>query len=342
MRKPQWLLAFFCLATLFSIEAAAQQPRQRIRLATVAPKASSFHNILVGMGTKWQAQGVELKIYPGGARGGEADVVSLMRNGALDAGLLTAVGLSEIDPSVHALQSVPMLFRSLEEVDYVGERLRPRLEKRLRERGFVVLFWADAGWVRFFSKEAIASPDDLRKAKLFTWAGDVSVVDIYRRSGFHPVPLETNDILPSLQTGMINAVPLPPYVALTTQVFMRAPHMLELDWAPLVGALVVTEKSWEKLTIAQQRELARAAGEAGTVMKKRNRLESNQAVAKMRQRGLKVTRIPPETTAAWRSAATQQYSQIRGRIVPADLFDEVASLLAQYRNQAQPKAVSAK
>jgi hypothetical protein len=62
----------------------------------------------------------------------------------------------------------------------------------------------------------------------------------------------------------------------------------------------------------------------------------------MQQRGLKVTRIAPETSAAWRAAAEQQYSQIRGRIVPADLFDEVTSLLAQYRNQTQPKAVTAK
>ena len=125
-------------------------------------------------------------------------------------------------------------------------------------------------------------------------------------------------------------------------VFMRAPHMLELDWAPLVGALVVTEKSWDKLTVTQKRELARAAGEAGKIMKQRNRLESNQAVAKMQQRGLKVTRIAPETTAAWRRAAEQQYPQIRGRIVPADLFDEVVAHLAQYRSQAQPKTVSAK
>ncbi|MGZ8710886.1 MAG: TRAP transporter substrate-binding protein, partial [Thermoanaerobaculia bacterium] len=337
--QRQWQLALFSIVALFAIDV---QAKDTMRLATVAPKASSFHNILVTMGTKWDTQGVELKIYPGGARGGEAEVVRYMRNGALEASLLTAVGLSEIDPSVRALQNVPLLFRSLEEVDYVGEKLRPRLEKRLRDRGFVVLFWADAGWVRFFSKEPISSPDDLRKAKLFTWAGDVPEVDLYRKSGFHPVALETNDILPSLQTGMINAVPLPPYVALTSQVFMRAPHMLQLDWAPLVGALVVTERSWERLTVVQQRELARAAGEAGRIMKQRNRLESDQAVAKMQERGLKVTRIPPETMAAWRNAVERQYPQIRGNIVPADLFDEVTALLAQYRNQTQPKAVPAR
>ncbi|MGZ8867142.1 MAG: TRAP transporter substrate-binding protein DctP [Thermoanaerobaculia bacterium] len=314
---------------LFSIEA---EGASRMRLGTVAPKNSSFHNILVDMGKEWNSKGVDLKIYPGGARGGEAEIVSLMRIGALEAGLLTAVGLSEIDPSVHALQSIPMLFQSLDEVDYVGEKLRPRLEKRLRDKGFVVLFWADAGWVRFFSKSRVATPDDLRKAKLFTWAGDIATVDLYRKSGFHPVALETNDILPSLQTGLIDAVPLPPLVAMTTQVFVHAPFMLELDWAPLVGALVVTEKSWSKLTPEQQRDLARAAGAAGSLMRRRNRIESDQAVAKMQRGGLKVTKITSAAKSEWRKAVEEKHGHFRGGRIPADLFDEVLAHLAEYRN----------
>lgn len=320
--------AFLLLLAALPISAHAEA---KIKLGTVAPKDSSFHKILTTMGTQWSAQGVQLKIFAGGARGSEADMVSLMRNGALEAGLLTAVGLSQIDPSVEALQSVPMLFRSLPEVDYVGERLRPRLEKRLRDKGFVVLFWADAGWVRFFSKNPIVRPDDLKRAKLFTWAGDVSQVELYRASGFHPVPLETNDILPSLQTGMIDAVPLPPYVALATQIFVHAPHMLQLDWAPLVGALVITEKSWNRLTPDVRREFARTAGEAGRQMKERNRSESDQAVVKMRQRGLKVATMTPAVEAEWRRLVEGKYSRIRGGKIATDLFDEVMRLLAEYR-----------
>lgn len=309
----------------------AADAAQRMKLGTVAPRDSSFHKILSGMGAEWKSRGVELKIFPGGSRGGEAEMVSHMRNGALDAGLLTAVGLSEIDPSVEALQSVPMLFRSLEEVDYVGEKLRPRLEKRLRDKGFVVLFWADAGWVRFFSKAPIVRPDDLRRAKVFTWAGDVSVVEIYRAGGFHPVPLETSDILPSLQTGMINAVPLPPYVALVTQVFVHAPHMMQLDWAPLVGAFVVTEKSWNRLSPKVQRELAVAAAAAGRKMKQRNRTESDVAVVQMQKRGLKVSSVPPAVQAEWRAMVEKRHAQFRGGKIPAELFDEVLRLLGEYR-----------
>lgn len=331
-------ISILLVVVAIAIVATPAHGQRKMRLGTVAPKDSSFHKILAVMAAEWKTDGVDLKIYAGGARGGEADMVSLMRNGALDAGLLTAVGLSEIDPSVEALQSVPMLFRSLAEVDHVGEKLRPRLEKRLREKGFVVMFWADAGWVRFFSRNRVERPEDLRKAKLFAWAGDVGTLHLYRSTGFHPVALETSDILPSLQTGMIDAVPLPPYVALATQVFTHAPHMLQLDWAPLVGALIVTEKSWNSLSPAVQRELARAAGEAGKKMKARNRLESDQAVAKMMQRGLKVTRVSPAVEANWRLLAEGIYPRLRGTKISPELFDEVQQILAEYRKNHRVSA----
>ena len=67
------------------------------------------------------------------------------------------------------------------------------------------------------------------------------------------------DILPSLQTGLINAVPLPPSIALAGQVDAVAPHMLDLDWAPLVGAAVITKKTWDAIP-AEGRDALRKVG----------------------------------------------------------------------------------
>src|SRR5581483_8277188 len=146
-----------------------------------------------------------------------------------DAGLLTAVGLAEIEPGVQALQSMPMSFRTLEEVDYVGERLRPMLENRLREKGYLVLFWTDSGWVRFFSKRPVLHPDDLRKQKIFSWAGDAHQFDLWKSSGFSPVALETSDIPQGLLSGNISAVAMPPFFALAGQMDKQAKYMLELN-----------------------------------------------------------------------------------------------------------------
>jgi hypothetical protein len=53
-------------------------------------------------------------------------------------------------------------------------------------------------------------PDDFKKMKFFAWAGETEQQDIMKSLGYTPVPLETSDILPSIQTGMINAVPATP------------------------------------------------------------------------------------------------------------------------------------
>ena len=65
-----------------------------------------------------------------------------------------------------------MMYDSYDEVYYVLEKMRPRLESSLEAKGFVVLNWADGGWVHFFTQKPVATPDDLKALKLFSWAGD--------------------------------------------------------------------------------------------------------------------------------------------------------------------------
>ncbi len=306
----------------------------KVRLGTLAPRGSSYTKHLLAMGEKWRQApggGVLLTIYPDGTMGSEADMVRRMRVGQLQAGMLTAMGLARIEPAVTGLQYLPMMFRSLEEVDYIGEKLQPMLEKRLEDKGFVVLFWGDTGWVRFFSKQPVLHPDDLKKAKLFVWAGSAVEVDSYRSLGFTPVPLETVDILPNLQTGLINAVPLPPSIALAGQVDGPAPHMLDLAWAPLVGAAVIAKKTWDAIPSEGRQVLRKAAAETGKLMKADGRRESVESVEAMRKRGLTVHAVPPDVEAEWRREAEAAYPKVRGGIVPGDIFDEVVRQLQAYR-----------
>src|SRR5437762_870555 len=137
-----------------------------------------------------QGPGSAFIVYTDGSQGGEADMVRRMRVGQLNAALLSVVGLSEIDDSASVLQKMPMVFRSWDELDFLREKLRPRLEQRFFDKGFVVLFWRDVGWVRFFSKEPAIRPADYRRMKVFTWAGDNPQVDIMKALGYQPVVLE--------------------------------------------------------------------------------------------------------------------------------------------------------
>ena len=163
---------------------AADKPI-RLKLGTLAPAGTSYHKSLQAMGEKWRkvSEGaVQLVIFPGGTQGGEADMVGLMQTGNLDAGLLTAEGISQIDPAAMALQIMPLAFRNLDEVDFLTEKLRPQLEAHLLAKGYIALFWSDSGWVRVFSKSPVLHPDDLRKLKVFAWAGNAAEYEIGRAS----------------------------------------------------------------------------------------------------------------------------------------------------------------
>jgi TRAP-type C4-dicarboxylate transport system substrate-binding protein len=286
------------------------------------------------MGEEWRKAsdgGVALTIYADGTMGSELDMVRRMRLGQLQAALVTATGLGEIEPAVTGLQSMPMVFRTLEEVDYVGEKLRPILEKRLDAKGYVVLFWSDTGWVRFFSKQPLIRPEDLKQIKLFVSAGRPAEEKIYQSAGCNPVPLEVSDILPGLQTGLINAVPLPPSFALAAQVDSVASNMLDLAWVPLVGAAVMTRKTWDAIPPEAREKVRSAALEAGKLIKADGRRESTESVVAMQKRGLKVNEVTPEIEAAWRRTVDPVLPEIRGNTVPADIFDEVIKELKEFR-----------
>jgi TRAP-type transport system periplasmic protein len=306
----------------------------RIKLATLAPKDTSFHKSLLQMGDQWrQVTGgaVTLNIYTDGTMGGEADMVRRMRVGQLQAAMLSVAGLSQIDESVRALQLMPMMFRTFDEFEYAREKMRPELEKGFADKGFVVLFWGDAGWVRFFSKQAAIMPEEMKKTKMFVWSGDPRSQQVMKAIGINAVPLEQTDVLTGLQTGLIDSVPSVPFYALAGQFFGPAPHMLEVNWVPLVGATVITKKAWDGLSEAQHTAMLKVAAETGIQIKTRGRQEGDESVEAMKKRGLQVHTLTPEQTAVWEKFAENVYPQIRGNAVPAETFDQVQKLMKDYR-----------
>jgi len=334
MTLPRRLLALIVFWSVAATGANAQGAPQRVRLGTLAPQGTSYHRILQEMGEQWRTStngAVQLTVYAG-TMGSELEIVRRLRLGQLQAAALTVVGLREIDPAVSALTQIPMMFRSLEESQWVRDKLAPELATRLADKGIVVLFWADAGWVRYFTRVPVVHPDEFKKLKIFVTAGDTKQFDMMKSAGYPPVSLEYSDALTALQTGMIDAVPTVPFYALAGQFYMVGKNMLELNWVPLVGATVITKKTYDALTPDQRTALQQAAAVAGPKFQAAGRAEGDSSVAVMERRGLTVVHIPAPALAEWEAMARGFYPQIRGPMVPADMFDEVEKLLAEYRS----------
>jgi TRAP-type C4-dicarboxylate transport system substrate-binding protein len=331
--RPRALTALLIAGLLCTAPAPAAV---QLKLATLAPRGSMYHRVLQDLDavvrqSEGAGAGASAKIYTDGSQGGEADVVRRMRLGQLNGAMLSIVGLSEIDESVGALQKMPMLFHGNDEVEYVTRALRPELEKRLADKGFVALMWAQAGWVRFFCKAPAATPADLRERRVFAWSGDPQQVELMKRLGYRPVVLETADILPGLQTGLIDVVPLTPMWALATQADLQAPTMIDLPWAPIAGAVIITRKTWDDMTPATQAALRAAADRATLELNAYQERADREAIAAMQRRGLRVVHLDAAQQRAWDAFALEVQPLLRGRTVPATTYDAALRLVAEYR-----------
>ncbi len=327
------------IAALFCVCADAMAARPiTIKLATVAPKGSVYHRVLQEMGEKWRAAqggGARFIIYTDGTQGTEADTVRRLRIGQLQASMLTTVGLMEIERTVVAMQFMPLTYRNYEELDYVLANIRAPLEEAFRNKGFRVLLWGMGGWVQFFSDRERITPEEYRDAKIFTWAGAKDHENIMKSMGYRPIVLDMSDVLPAVQTGMIDMIPAAPVWALAGQFYRKTPHMLRLNWVPIVGATILSNRTWDAMDPKARDALMEAAAEAELTLRNHRRQLDEGAIEAMRKRGLTVHEPTPEVTQAWQTLMEPTMLKIRGTLVPAEIFDTVQTLLADYRAKGQ-------
>ena len=310
-----------------------------IKVATLVPTNSSWFVVLKEVADRWAKLSngkVKVILYGGGTKGDDPEVVQAMRLGELQGGVLTSTGVAEIEKSVYAL-SIPMAYDSYEEVYAVLEKMRPRLEAAIESNGFVVLNWVDAGWLHFFTKKPVATPDDLKKLKLFQWAGDAKSLELWKAAGFNPRPAPSTELLTGLQTNLFEACSLSPQIAVIGRYYDKAPYMTDLNWALLLGATVITKDTWAKVPADVKPELLKAMREAGAKLQADIRQSAEKDVQAMKGAGVKVVPVDAKAKSLWREAVEAAYPRIRGDIVPADAFDEAMKFRDEYRKTASRK-----
>ena len=331
-RTQRWAGLAIALAA-GALVAAPGHAKEVFKVATLAPQGSVWDTSMRALGARWAKESggaVELRLYPGGVAGDESDVVRKMRIGQFQGAALTVTGLAEIEPAFGVFQ-IPLLFASWSELEHVLERLEPELARRLEAKGYRLLLWAHGGWVHLFSRSPIRTLEDLKRQKLFVWAGDDAQVQRWRRGGFQPVPLAATDVTMGFQTQMIDVVPTTPIAALTLQWYRQTPYMQGLGLAPLVGAVIVKGDAWERIPGAQRGALVTAAADAERALAAEVPRQDAGAIEQMRQRGLEVVEVSAEEDAEWRREAVEFTRETREAAVPREILAAAQDAIAEFR-----------
>ena len=331
------LARIVALSVLVLLALPVSTGAQRIKMATLSPEGSPWDTILERMGSQW-SQGtdgrVSLQIYPGGVAGDEPDIIRKMKIGQYQAAAISVAGLADIHKDFTVFE-IPLFYRDFDEMAAVLENLTPRLSQSLDEKGFHLLGWGYVGWVYFFITEPVATVQDMQALKILTLAGDETLVQWWRRNGFQPVALAATDILTGLKTGMVDAVTMPPLYAMQMQFYKSAPYMADLPLAPMMGAILISKRSWNRISAADQQALEKAAQAAQAQIFDQIPKLDETAIALMKGQGMTVLEINgSEHAEAWLEAAERFANDMRGTIVPVEVFDAAEAARAKHRAQS--------
>lgn len=318
------LLRRLLFTVLILLASPPAQAQVTLKLATLAPSGSAWHDLLRELGQRWEqasAGQVKVKVYAGGTQGSEGEMLRKLAIGQLQAVAVSNIGLHDVVAEPQAL-SVPLLFNDQPEMGCALGQVKGALDAAFLRKQLVVLQWSQIGAVSFFCTKPYRTPQEMAGAKLFAWEGDPATVEAWRTVGFHPVVLSATDLVPALQTGMIDCVGNVPLYVLTARLHDKARYQIDLPWGYMIAATVVRQDAWERVPAGLRPRLLEIARELGARIDSEVQRLDVDAMAALRKQGLQVV---PVDAAAWRPVMERSWPALRGRAVPAEFFDQVVA-----------------
>ncbi len=304
-----------------------------IKTAIIAPDGSVWMNVMRDMDKALRSKTngrVGFTFYAGGSAGDEKDVIRKINIGQMHAGAFTGVGLGAINSSVRILE-LPLLFDSYKEVDYVTAKLQPELEKGFDEKGYILLGWAEAGFVNIFSNTPIRGQKDMQGVKMWAWEGDPLVKAMYDGFDIVPVPLSLVDVMTALQTGMINAVYVPPLGAIAMQWHAKTKYVTNIKLADSTGALLISKKEFNKIAPADRKILRDVAGEYCKKLVQTIRRDNEMAVQALKNQGLKFVEVSKEEKKNLLTVSEGVWKALSGKLYSPELLANTKKYLEESR-----------
>ncbi len=316
--------------------AAAHAQAKVLKIATLSPEGSSWMKIMrtaasdVEQATKGR---VKLKFYPGGVMGNDAAVLRKIRIKQLHGAAVPGGSLRKFYPDVE-LYSLPLKFKSLDEVDYVRSRMDSTIVKGLEQGGFVTFGLGEGGLAYMMTDTPVTSITQLQKKKVWIPSNDVGALNAVRAFDIKPFPLDIANVLVSLQTGMINTVGTSPIGAIALQWHTQIKYITDVPLMYFFAVLAIDKKVFAKLSPDDQGALRRIMGEAFKEIDSRNRQDNLRAFAALTKQGIQVESLNAGELQEWYSRAAQaEQKLIKQGIVTQQAADQLNQYLEEFRNQ---------
>lgn len=236
-------------STFFIGTARAEEPEFVMKIATVAPPGTPWSTQLKKVKNiiKEQSAGrIKVKTYLGGALGDEIATAEATKRGTIQVFGGTFGALASAVPELDVLE-LPYLFPSEKKADEILDTvIREDLEALLWDRGYKLMFFSENGYRSIGSTFPVGSPADLKGRKMRAQQSDVHL-NTWKAFGASPVPIAVIDVLPGLQTGVVDGFDNTPLFAFAASWHQAITHYTLTKHIYQAGVVVASRKFWESL-----------------------------------------------------------------------------------------------
>ncbi len=310
-----------------------------IKVSLITPEGSAWTNLLHKLAdeVKKQTSGeVVFKVYAGGISGDETDVLRKMRANRIHAAGFSGVGLGILLPEIRILEA-PLLYRNYAEVDLIKQKLQDEFAANFEKKGFVLLGFAEAGFVYFFSKVKMTGPQGFQPLKMWVWRGDPVAKTSMEAFGIKTVPLHLTDVNTGLETGMINAFYSPPLAAIAFQWYSKVRYVLDYPMVNSTGAFIIQKGIFNRLPDGHKLILRQASAKFCDTLVQLARKENAEALEVLKASGIEFETPTDNQKQLFLESAQKIYTTNTGKLYSSELFQRVQEILKEYRKTSESR-----
>ncbi len=306
-----------------------------LKIATVAPEGSAWMKEMRAGAKEIQERTegrVQIKYYGGGVMGNSSKVLGKIRIGNLHGGAFTPSALQKIYPEI-SLYGLPLVFESVEEVEYVRDRLDKTLQDGLEKAGFINFGFASGGFAVLMSNNPVKSLGDMKGKRVWVPEGDTISYATMEALSLSPVTLPLTDVLTGLQTGLIDMVPMSPIGALVLQWHTKVKFVTDMPLVYTMGIMVIDKRAFNKISAADQQIVREVMTRIYAELDQASLSDNVEAMQALLNTGIESVDLNPGEVSEIRDVLSRSNRAMAEQgDYSLNLYNEMLQLVEEYRN----------
>lgn len=306
------------------------------KIATIAPEGTAWMKQMRdgAREVKTRTNGrVNFKFYGGGVMGNDKKVLRKIRIGQLHGGMFTPSSMADVYPDMQ-LYGLPLVFNTIEEVEYVRQRMDPILKQGLEDAGFVSFGWADGGFARIMSNVPVTGVESLQGRKVWVPEGDLITYSAMAALGLSPVTLPMTDVMTGLQTGLIDIVGSSPVGAVVMQWHTKVKYVTKVPLVYTYGFMAIDKKAFDTISDADKAIITEVMTRTYQEFDKANLVDNQGAYDALLKSGIEAVKFDDdEFTKVRNLLLTSNLKQGEAGAFTLELYREMLGHIEEFRSK---------